>query len=65
MCTRCGLEHSEHERCWEAMRHKLAELQEDLTAAQATNNALAEEVCRRRDAAIAKARAILQEEGAV
>ena len=31
-CERCGLKHSEFERCWDAMRHELAIMNETCAA---------------------------------
>jgi len=40
MCRHCGLEHSEHERCWDAMRHELASREESCAALKNENEAL-------------------------
>lgn len=46
-CDHCGILHNSYERCWEAMRHRLAETQETLSAMTAERDAALAAVKRR------------------
>ena len=55
-CRHCGLEHPEYERCWDAMRHQLAALQDENEALRDAINALHDAVGGKRfdDASVAE-----------
>ena len=55
-CRHCGLEHSEHERCWDAAQHHMAALHEENEALRDAINALNDAVEGKRfdDASVAE-----------